>query len=226
MRTIWGLVAGVTGTLAIVAIGDLVSEEVRVRLDRVPLGIIRLASRRLPADMRAEWTYDWRVELQYILRGAEALPITRLLRGIRYAVGVLVWGAPRIRRDYLDDISTVLVLTEQRSAIVTTRLEKARELVREISQALPLHLEQSASMLEARSLELRESSGRIQELDDKFALVRGQMRPLLSKMDAIAAEKREIKETNSRMRALETILSQQASRSTPANVESNRQLLL
>jgi hypothetical protein len=102
MRAVWAAVIGVISTLAAVAIGDLVSEEVRVRLDRFPAAVIRLAARRLPASIRDDWIDEWLAELRFILRGAEALPITRLVRGTRFAGSLLLHGARGIDRE-LDD---------------------------------------------------------------------------------------------------------------------------
>jgi len=99
MKAAWAAVLGVIGTLAIVAIGDLISEEVRVRLDRFPAVVIRLAGRRLPASIRGDWIDEWLAELRFILRGAEALPITRLIRGTRFAISLLLHGARGVDRE-------------------------------------------------------------------------------------------------------------------------------
>jgi mycothiol system anti-sigma-R factor len=86
---IWTLIVAAVAVLATVCIGDLVSEEVRQRLDRFPHALICLATRRLPDQLRAEQRDEWTAELYEVLRGAEALPITRLLRGTCYAAGLL-----------------------------------------------------------------------------------------------------------------------------------------
>jgi Sigma-70 region 2 len=52
----------------------------------------------VPPDVREDLAQEWTAELHEILRGAEALPITRLYRGIRYAFGLL-WAAPSIGGD-------------------------------------------------------------------------------------------------------------------------------
>jgi hypothetical protein len=78
-------------------LGDLLSEEVRTRLDRVPAYLLELAARRVDADLRVELLEEWSGELHEILRGAEALPVTRLWRGLRYSAGLLV-AAPRVGR--------------------------------------------------------------------------------------------------------------------------------
>jgi hypothetical protein len=85
----WAALVGLIGMLVLACVGDLASEEVRGRLERLPHALIALAARRAPPEMRAELREEWAAELHEILRGAEGLPITRLVRGIQYAAGVL-----------------------------------------------------------------------------------------------------------------------------------------
>jgi hypothetical protein len=80
-----GLLAAIVGLV----VGDLVSEEVRGWLDRLPTGVLALAARRLPSDRRAVHLATWAGELYEILKGAEARPILRLWRGTRFAAGLL-----------------------------------------------------------------------------------------------------------------------------------------
>ena len=91
MSGIWGWVAGALGGLVVVVVGDLVSEEVRVRLDRIPQALIGLAARRVAEDIRANRTEEWDGELYELLqqRRAAALPISRLVLGVNYALGIL-----------------------------------------------------------------------------------------------------------------------------------------
>jgi hypothetical protein len=86
------LIAALTG-LAIVTLGDLFSEEVRGRLDRLPHALIHLVGRRLADDIRNTMIEEWTGELSAMLhsREADALPITRLIISIRYALG-LFWA--------------------------------------------------------------------------------------------------------------------------------------
>jgi len=99
MKLIWGVLAAIVATLTGTAVlGDLVSGEIRGRLDRLPHALIRLAAHRLPSDVRQDLAEEWTAELHEILRGAEALPVTRLYRGTRYGLGLL-WAAPSIGRD-------------------------------------------------------------------------------------------------------------------------------
>src|SRR5689334_5580854 len=73
------------------AIGDMVSEEVRDRLDHLPHAILRLAARWLDPSQRVTMYDDeWMPDLAYIRKGDEARPVTCLYHGTRYAVGILV----------------------------------------------------------------------------------------------------------------------------------------
>jgi hypothetical protein len=81
MRALWAVLAAILVTLTGTAIlGDLVSEEIRGRLDRLPYALIRLAVRRVLPGVREDLAEEWTAELHEILRGAEALPVTRLYR--------------------------------------------------------------------------------------------------------------------------------------------------
>jgi hypothetical protein len=112
----WVALAGLP---VLACVGDLASEELRGRLDRLPHALIALAARRAPAEARAELREEWTAELHEILRGAEALPITRLVRGTRYAAGLLrtarVIGRqlspthPRVRTDRSGVVGTGVV---------------------------------------------------------------------------------------------------------------------
>jgi hypothetical protein len=86
------------GMFLCAALGDLVSEEIRGWLDLVPRAILRLASTQLK-DSQRETIYqdEWLPELIYVLRGAESRPITRLIRGTTFALGLLI-AARRISR--------------------------------------------------------------------------------------------------------------------------------
>ena len=86
---VWAVLAFIGG-LSITVIGDMVSEEVRDRLDHIPHAILKLAAGRLDSGQRSTvYEDEWLPELTYILRGAEARPITRLITGTHYALGIL-----------------------------------------------------------------------------------------------------------------------------------------
>ena len=90
---------GVAGGLVAAAIGDMVSEEIRDRLDHLPHAILRLAACRLDASERAAiYDDEWLPELIYILQGDEARPVSRVYHGVRFALGILI-TARRIARD-------------------------------------------------------------------------------------------------------------------------------
>jgi hypothetical protein len=84
-------VIGVAGTLGMTAIGDMVSEEIRGRLDHLPHAILRLAAKRLDDAQRAALYEDqWLPELIFILKGDEARPLTRLYHGTRTDLGAML----------------------------------------------------------------------------------------------------------------------------------------
>jgi hypothetical protein len=91
-------VLGVLCAAILAAVGDMVSDEIRGRLDRVPMWLARQACRTLPSPTREDRLEEWTAELAAILdrRGADTLPVTRLIVGIRFAAGLFT-AAPRIR---------------------------------------------------------------------------------------------------------------------------------
>jgi len=94
-----GAALGVLATLAMTALGGMASQEIRDRLDHLPHAILRLAARRLTPDQRTSiYDDEWLPELTYILKEAEARPVTRLITGTGYALGILV-TARRIAYD-------------------------------------------------------------------------------------------------------------------------------
>jgi len=102
----------VLGTFGMTAIGDMVSEEVRDRLDHVPNAILRLAAQRLDVDQRsALYEEVWLADLAYYLRGDKARPVTRLILGTRFAVGILI-AAMRMARQSKPRIHSLSILVE------------------------------------------------------------------------------------------------------------------
>jgi hypothetical protein len=97
--TAWAWAAiGLPGMLLAAALGDLASEEIRGWLDLAPRAILRLAAARLEDGQReAIYRDEWLPELVYALRGAESRPVTRLVRGTAFALGLLL-AARRIAR--------------------------------------------------------------------------------------------------------------------------------
>ena len=89
---LWGVLSLMVMFLG-AALGDLVSEEIRGWLDRVPRAVLKLAALRLdPADREATYREVWRPDLDYYLCGDESRPITRLIRGMAFSVS-LAWRA-------------------------------------------------------------------------------------------------------------------------------------
>jgi hypothetical protein len=95
------------------ALLELLKDEVRGQIERIPYGLLRLARARVPAELR-ESLYDreWLPELRHILEGADRLPLTCLLRGIRYALGIL--GAARVIADELGCVRGAAAFPEPR----------------------------------------------------------------------------------------------------------------
>lgn len=107
-----GILSSIVGGLVAAGFGEILSQEIRDRLDHLPHAILRLAARRLcPAQRASIYEDEWMPELTFILKGDEARPITRLYHGTRYAVGILATApciasrlglaAPYARGDYL-----------------------------------------------------------------------------------------------------------------------------
>jgi hypothetical protein len=87
-----------SGGVVTAVLGELVNEEIRGWLDYLPRVILRLAAKRLdPAGKIAIYEDEWLPELICILRGAEARPISRLIIGVKFSVGLLI-QARRIAR--------------------------------------------------------------------------------------------------------------------------------
>jgi hypothetical protein len=82
--------AGLAAVTIIRIAGAILDEELRSRLFRLPYLLLRLARRRLPADLRDLHDEDWLPDLEYIVRATDGLPVTRLVRGTGHAFGILV----------------------------------------------------------------------------------------------------------------------------------------
>jgi hypothetical protein len=94
---IWLLV--IIGVFILSIFTGMVRDEVRGQLDRVPYALLRLARRRVPRELRVcLHDEEWLPELHYIINRDEALPISRLLMGTLFALGILR-TARRISRD-------------------------------------------------------------------------------------------------------------------------------
>ncbi len=71
------------------ALNAMCQKEIETRIGRLPNALIHLAVLRLPRDVRGDLTSEWAAELDFIVSGAEGLPVTRLLRGLRFAASLL-----------------------------------------------------------------------------------------------------------------------------------------
>lgn len=91
-------VLGTLAALVMTTLGAMVSQEIRDRLDHLPHAVLRIAAYRLsPTQRITVYQAEWLPELTYILEEAEARPITRLVTGTRYALGILA-STSRIAR--------------------------------------------------------------------------------------------------------------------------------
>jgi len=68
---------------------EMCQEEARTRLGQLPYALIGLVALRIPRAARYDAVVEWRAELEFILGDTEGMPLTRLLRGIRYAISLL-----------------------------------------------------------------------------------------------------------------------------------------
>lgn len=85
-----GCLAVFTG-IAVGIVGELLGDEARSRLDQVPRAILRLAALRLSRAHRIVlYQEEWAPELAFILSRAGDRPVTRLVTGTWYALGILV----------------------------------------------------------------------------------------------------------------------------------------
>ncbi|MER6505934.1 hypothetical protein ABT158_03935 [Nonomuraea sp. NPDC001636] len=72
---------------------DLIKTEAQTRLERVPTWLLHRAANGLAPECRQEILEgEWLPELAHISRESEGLPITRFVRSVRFAVGLM--GGP------------------------------------------------------------------------------------------------------------------------------------
>jgi hypothetical protein len=96
--SILGAALSIAAALAMTILSDMASEEARDRLEHIPHAILRLAARRLDAGQRATvYQAEWLPELAHILERAEGRPITRIITGTRFALGIFA-SSRRIAR--------------------------------------------------------------------------------------------------------------------------------
>lgn len=71
---------------------DMIQEEARTRLSRIPFALIRLAAARIPRELREDLADEWNAELEHVLTGNDDMPVTWLVRGIRCSACLLISG--------------------------------------------------------------------------------------------------------------------------------------
>lgn len=81
--------APASGVIILGVITSLVTQEATGWLDKVPGWLLRLARRRLPLNSRYVLYDEWAAELDTAFHDMRGRPLSRLVFGIRYAVGLL-----------------------------------------------------------------------------------------------------------------------------------------
>ncbi|MFG1883777.1 hypothetical protein [Micromonospora sp. NPDC049102] len=118
----WATVVSLfVASLVWAAVTDMLKDEVRARLGRLPFWLLGLAGRRLPLAARSDVVDEWNAELEFILRDTEGLPLTRLVRGTRYATDMLLRGAPGIAREMGDQWAIREQLTSPAASVLEQR---------------------------------------------------------------------------------------------------------
>ena len=107
MNFTWVILAGAAALwLLRTTTTQMCQEEIRTRMAGLPYALIRMASNRLPEEARDDVTDEWWAELAFVLRDTNGLPLTRFLRGIRFAMG-LVWSSRVVARELSGDFESV-----------------------------------------------------------------------------------------------------------------------
>ena len=91
-----GLLA-VAGAAMVNAVTGMLSQETQTRLARLPVALLRMARMLVPGEQRDERHREWVAEISYIAKETDGLPVTRLLKGLKFAVEAII-GAVAIRR--------------------------------------------------------------------------------------------------------------------------------
>ncbi|MFE9687152.1 hypothetical protein [Streptomyces sp. NPDC006285] len=84
-----GVVVALLGAVAYLVVCDLLSQELRARLFRLPFLILRLAARKLPAELRTDiYEETWLPDVHYILSSEQTGPVTRLIKATGHALSL------------------------------------------------------------------------------------------------------------------------------------------
>lgn len=91
MKGFLEVILGGGGALAVIAAcTSVVRGQVPGRLRRLPFALLRLARRRVPEELRVRLhDEEWQPELYHIVNRAGASPVSRLLSGMMFALGLL-----------------------------------------------------------------------------------------------------------------------------------------
>lgn len=91
---------GVILTVVCATCSDLIKQEASTRLERLPLRLLERASQALPEECRDQiMQHEWMPELLNINRYSEGMPITRLVKSLRFAISLMGTPAANIGRD-------------------------------------------------------------------------------------------------------------------------------
>jgi hypothetical protein len=147
----WGALVLAVGCIFVV-LKDLINDEIRGWLELLPHAILRLAAALLFEPGKRETIYqeEWLSELTYILRKTESRPITRLVTGVRFAMGLLISArriARRVNRHQIDasgaaphDRDLELVITNVDGTVRMASIAAAEIHLRDRDTVHPLNL--------------------------------------------------------------------------------------
>jgi hypothetical protein len=135
--TLFAALAAAAAALVTAFLSNWISEELRGRLDGLPHWLIGRAVRRMPAEIRHDVDWGWTAELNAVLRDSEGLPVTRLCRGIWFALGLLRFASSMERRaslgrDRLDRLPRRLLRVAARRLAAEVRDDVVEEWVAEL----------------------------------------------------------------------------------------------
>lgn len=89
--------AAAIGATALLVAGkvllDMATKEVTGQVERLPMLILKLALLRLPTEQRSRYQEDWQAELVFILKELDSRPVSRLVKGLRFAMSLLIQAA-------------------------------------------------------------------------------------------------------------------------------------
>jgi hypothetical protein len=102
MNTVLTVIVSLLGVAVLKLVGGALHREMKGRVNRIPVMLLRLAARRLPVTIRQEWTEEWSGELAAIGEEYKDMPVTRLLKRAGFVLGVL-YGAGGVGRAEVEE---------------------------------------------------------------------------------------------------------------------------